>query len=239
MTNDSFFSNDIQLNKTLPTLVSFALCPFVQRSVITLNIKETPFDRIYIDLAKPPEWFLALVPTGKVPALLFNDDVLFESAVINEYIDENSEQRLQQKSHWQRAQERAWISFVDELISDQYMMLVSSDEEKFEEERSKVFSKLKRLANKAGSRYFSDDSFGLLDAAIAPVFTRLKLTPEIYQDLKSSVGEDSNLVSWIENLTALKAVKESIVDDFDEQFIAYFEKENSYALKMKNDAMVV
>lgn len=39
-------------------LISFQLCPFVQRSIITLNEKGIPFDIEYIDLSNKPEWFL-------------------------------------------------------------------------------------------------------------------------------------------------------------------------------------
>ncbi|MDX5334434.1 MAG: glutathione S-transferase N-terminal domain-containing protein, partial [Gammaproteobacteria bacterium] len=39
-------------------LVSFKLCPFVQRSVITLIEKGVDYDITYIDLAEPPDWFL-------------------------------------------------------------------------------------------------------------------------------------------------------------------------------------
>ena len=71
-----------------PELISFKLCPFVQRSVIVLLEKEAPFDITYIDLSNPPDWFKAISPMGKVPVLKVDDTVLFESAVIMEYLDE-------------------------------------------------------------------------------------------------------------------------------------------------------
>jgi len=236
-TGKNLLSTDIQINKGLPTLVSFVICPFVQRSVITFKTKNTPFDLIHIDLSSPPEWFTELVPTAKVPALLFNDDVLFESAVINEFIDENDGQRLQEKSHWERAQERAWINYVDELIFDQYAMLIASNEKDYETEKDKFISKLLVLGKKTGKHYFSNDSFGLLDAAAAPVFTRLMLTPSIYDELKLKCNEQSDLINWIENLIQLKAVKESVVDDFDKQFFSYFDKLNSYIISRRENTI--
>ncbi len=38
-------------------LISFKLCPFVQRAAIILHFKEIPFRTSYIDLANPPDWF--------------------------------------------------------------------------------------------------------------------------------------------------------------------------------------
>ena len=47
-------------------LVSFDVCPFVQRSIITLEEKQVPYDIEYIELGDPPDWFMAASPLGKV-----------------------------------------------------------------------------------------------------------------------------------------------------------------------------
>lgn len=69
-------------------LVSHHLCPYVQRAVITLLEKEIPHQRTYIDLSDKPDWFQVISPLGKVPLLKIQDEILFESAVICEYLDE-------------------------------------------------------------------------------------------------------------------------------------------------------
>ncbi|WP_231997046.1 glutathione S-transferase N-terminal domain-containing protein [Pseudomonas arsenicoxydans] len=51
------------------TLISHPLCPFVQRAAIVLLEKNVPFERVDVDLAAKPDWFLALSPMGKVPLL--------------------------------------------------------------------------------------------------------------------------------------------------------------------------
>ena len=48
-------------------LVSHHLCPYVQRVAIVLREKGVAFERIWIDLANKPEWFLKLSPLDKVP----------------------------------------------------------------------------------------------------------------------------------------------------------------------------
>ncbi|MGD8643594.1 MAG: glutathione S-transferase N-terminal domain-containing protein, partial [Chromatiales bacterium] len=50
-------------------LISFKICPFVQRSVITLRHKGLPYEVTYIELDDPPPWFLEISPFGRVPAL--------------------------------------------------------------------------------------------------------------------------------------------------------------------------
>ena len=51
------------------TLVSHLLCPYVQRAAIALAEKNVPFERVVIDLANKPDWFIAISPLGKVPLL--------------------------------------------------------------------------------------------------------------------------------------------------------------------------
>ena len=46
------------------TLVSHALCPYVQRVAIVLHEKGLAFERRTIDLARKPDWFLAISPLG-------------------------------------------------------------------------------------------------------------------------------------------------------------------------------
>lgn len=74
------------------TLISHHLCPYVQRAAIALREKDVPFERVDIDLAKKPDWFLKISPLGKVPLLRIPRDggeaILFESTVICEYLEE-------------------------------------------------------------------------------------------------------------------------------------------------------
>src|SRR5882724_6104021 len=69
-------------------LISHKLCPYVQRAVIALTEKSVAFERIDIDLANKPDWFVAISPLGKTPVLQVGDVPIFESAVILEYLEE-------------------------------------------------------------------------------------------------------------------------------------------------------
>jgi glutathione S-transferase len=52
-----------------PKLISFKLCPYVQKAILTLLHKGIDFDIEYIDLMDPPEWFKEISPLGKVLVL--------------------------------------------------------------------------------------------------------------------------------------------------------------------------
>ena len=75
-------------------LISHKLCPYVQRAVIALTEKGVAFERIDIDLANKPDWFLKISPLGKTPVLLVGDTAIFECAVILEYLEETQPRPL-------------------------------------------------------------------------------------------------------------------------------------------------
>ncbi len=101
------------------TLISHKLCPYVQRAVIALTEKGVPFERIDIDLANKPEWFLKISPLGKVPVLLVGtaegEAALFESNVICEYIEDTQDGA---KLHPRDALERGATPCVDGIRFD-------------------------------------------------------------------------------------------------------------------------
>ena len=104
-------------------LISHKLCPYVQRAVIVATEKGIPFERVDIDLANKPDWFLAMSPTGKVPVLEVTGEdgqthILFESAVIAEFLDEISDERLLAADPLHRARERAWIEYASATLAD-------------------------------------------------------------------------------------------------------------------------
>lgn len=113
-------------------LIIFKLCPFVQRSVIMLEKKNVPYRIRYVDLADPPDWFLRLSPSKKVPLLLIDgSQVLFESSVINEFIDEITLGRLHPEEPLRRALNRSWIEYGSNCLTDTLHMTTVDSAEKF------------------------------------------------------------------------------------------------------------
>ena len=156
-------------------LISFKLCPYVQRAAIVLAEKGISFERVDIDLDNKPDWFLALSPLGKVPVLVVESDgrqeVLFESAVIAEYLDETLAPRLHPADPLERARHRAWIEFASATLADLYRFY-AGDRSAFEIARPKRSTgRCRRLEAELGEGpFFAGEGFSLVDAAFAPVF---------------------------------------------------------------------
>lgn len=71
------------------TIYSVAACPYAQRTRILLGIKNIDARLGELDLSKKrPDWFLAINPAGKVPAIVHAVRPPNEPSVINEYLEE-------------------------------------------------------------------------------------------------------------------------------------------------------
>jgi glutathione S-transferase len=114
--------SDIQIYSTV-------LCPFAHRSRLTLQEKGIPYQVIEIDLQNKPANFLEISPYGKVPVLKHGNHRVWESAIVNEYLDETfTETPLMPKEPIQRAQARIWINFADtRLFATTGRLLYSRD----------------------------------------------------------------------------------------------------------------
>ncbi|MEN9432979.1 MAG: hypothetical protein RLZZ422_568 [Pseudomonadota bacterium] len=209
-------------------LVSFKLCPFVQRSVIVLNYCRIPYEIDYIDLMNPPEWFKALSPLGKVPVVQVDHDrVIFESAVIMELVSELNPPLLHPEDPIDKAHNRAWIEYASAMLGAQYEMYTAELETGF----TKALSTLKEQAARVESQiqvapFFNGEQLNLIDAAYAPLFMRLA----ILERLKplGVFSSTPKLKAWAEHLLTLDAVKQSVVSDFEALFYAMLRKRDSY-----------
>jgi glutathione S-transferase len=196
-------------------LISFKICPFVQRSVILLKEKNIDFDIAYIDLSEPPEWFLALSPTGKVPVLEVGGKVLFESAIISEYLDEVNPPSLHPADPLEKAQNRAWMEFTSPLYMAFFKLMMSKTKEAGEGVIADAHKQLDTLEKiKINAPWFNGDDFSMVDVSIAPLFMRLAF---LKQHFKLDLLEGrSNLQIWSDKILARESVINSVVDDFDD-----------------------
>lgn len=206
-----------------PRLISYDLCPFVQRSIVTLIEKGVDFDIDYIDLSNKPDWFLELSPTGKVPTLVETGEdgelvVLFESVVINEYLDETTPGRMLPEAALPRARARAWIEFANAVLSDTFEVTSVKDEESLEKVMEKLRPKLDKLERELPDPgpFFLGSEMSLVDAAFAPALQRLHWSDGLYP-LGLYDGRPK-LALWWTALAERPSVRDSAGPDLHERF---------------------
>lgn len=209
-------------------LISHDLCPYVQRAVITLAEKRVPFERTYVDLANKPEWFRQISPLGKTPVLKVNDQVLFESAVICDYLDEVEAPRLHPAEPLARAQHRAWVEFASATLNTVGAFYNAPDVVALERQRlalTEKFQTLEYQLTQHDGPYFAGADFSLVDAAFGPVFRYF----DVFDSIRSfRIFENSPRVAqWRARLAQRPSVREAVVRDYPERLCAFLLKRNS------------
>ncbi len=211
-------------------LVSFKICPFVQRSIIALNQKGIAYTLTHINPQETPDWFKAISPLGKVPVLVVDGTPVFESAVILEYLDEVYPPALHPADPLEKARQRAWVEFCSELLGRQHRMLTAQDEAGFNEARESLQQGLQRLDTVLAEQapYFAGEQFHLVDCVYAPLFMRLALLKQSYA---LEIALSTRMQAWSDALLALDAVKTSVVEEFPMVFANFLKAQDGYILK--------
>lgn len=206
-------------------LISFDLCPFVQRSQVMLREKGVEFELEYIDLSDKPDWFLELSPSGKVPTLEVTTDdgervVLFESLVINEYLEETTDgPPMFPSDPLARARARAWIEFSTALLRDCFKLTAAEDEEALAPVLARVREKLDRLERELGDGpYFLGADLSLVDAAFVPALQRFKFADELYPEMRLFGDARPRVTRWWQSLEARPSVPASAPADLRARF---------------------
>lgn len=207
-------------------LVSHEICPYVQRAVITLLEKNAPFERTSINLAEPPQWFREISPLGKVPLLKIDDEVIFESAVICEYLDETITPRLHPADALARAKHRAWIEFGSALLVTLWEFNTATDAATLEAKRKELAGKFAVLEKTLGDGpYFAGAAFSLVDAAFGPIFRYF----EVY-DRHVDLGIFADLPkvqAWRVALAARSSVQQAVAADYPEKLLGFLKARGS------------
>jgi glutathione S-transferase len=208
-------------------LISFKLCPFVQRAIIILKRQKIDYDITFINPMDPPDWFKAISPTGQVPLLKADDEVIFESSVISEFANDISENDLHPSNAIQKAKNRAWIQFSSSMFDDLFN-LVTGDKETYAKAKESLFAKFAKVEVVKGTgTFFNGADFAMIDAAFAPIFMRLSWINE-FTDNALSFNEFNNLSAWSEAILSVDEVKDSVSEGIDDVYYSNIEAREGY-----------
>lgn len=209
------------------TLVSHALCPYVQRAAIVLAEKGVPFERRDVDLAAKPDWFLAISPLGKTPVLLVDGVPLFESAVICEYLDETLLPRLHPQDPLARARHRAWMEFGSAVLNTIAGYYNARDTDSYQRRRAELRAQFERVEDELHPQgpFFAGAAFGIVDAVFGPVFR--------YFDTFEAIGEPPvfgglpRVTAWREALAARPSVRDAAAPDYPQRLRRFLQARGS------------
>jgi glutathione S-transferase len=215
-----------------PKLISFKHCPFVQKAVLALLSKKIDFDVEYIDMQNPPDWFMKISPLGKVPVLLIGDEVLFESSVIVEYLDEVHEPMLHPDDPLVKARNRAWMEFGNECLMNMFNLVMAADEAGFNEQRDGLNNKLDQLNAKLDKApYFNGDKLSLVDISFIPLFQRMNYLDEVVPGLVDA-ERHPRVKAWADELLKLDIVGRSTVPEIRELYLTLTRKRGGHIVSL-------
>ncbi|MDO9596621.1 MAG: glutathione S-transferase N-terminal domain-containing protein [Azoarcus sp.] len=149
--------------------------PFSHRCRIVLFEKGMDFEVIDVDLYNKPEDIAIINPHNRVPVLVDRDLVLYESNIINEYIDERfPHPQLMPPDPIMRARARQLLhTFEHELFA--HIAALEANQKGTDKTRVHVRDHLTQLAPIfTKQKFMLGDEFSMLDVAIAPLLWRLE-----------------------------------------------------------------
>jgi glutathione S-transferase len=215
-------------------LISHKLCPYVQRAVIALTEKGVPFERIDIDLANKPDWFLKISPLGKTPVLVVGDKAIFESAVILEYLEETQPNRLHPTDALERAEHRGWIEFGSAVLNDIAGFYAAKDEATFKTKAAQLEQKFARLEQRLAAPWFDGEKFSLVDAVFGPVFRYYDVFDEI-GDFGIMAGKPK-LAQWRKSLAGRPSVRGAVSVDYPMLLREFIDRRQSWLSALQTKA---
>ena len=188
------------------TLYSGTTCPFSQRCRNVLYEKGMDFQIIDVDLHNKPEDLAVMNPYNEVPVLVERDLILYESNIINEYIDDRfPHPQLMPADPVMRARARLMLFRFEEEMFLHVETLEKGNPRGADKARAAIRDSLIQIATVfTKQKHMLGDDFSMLDIAIAPLLWRLD-----YYDIQLP-KQSAPLMKYAERLFSRPAFIDSL-----------------------------
>lgn len=200
-------------------LISAEVCPYAQRTRLVLQEKDISHEVVEINLRDKPDWFAEVSPYSKVPVLVHGDHTIWESTIINEYLDEVFDgPRLVPEAAAERAAMRIWIAHDDvKFLPATYKLLLAKDDSEKQALYGGVildalrFMETQALGARAKGPWWLGEALSLADLSIYPHMERLAVLKE-YRGIEMP-AECGALREWLAAMQERASVKATMRDD--------------------------
>ncbi len=209
-------------------VVSFKICPFVQRVTALMEAKNIPYEIEFISLADKPQWFLDISPNGQVPVVTTESGTtLFESDAIIEYLEEAYPPLQNGLSPEQKALNRAWSYLASKNYLVQCSAQRSADAKTLAERTAKLgeaFDKVEKQLT--GSLYFNGNELSGVDIAWLPLLDRAHIIEE--STGYDFIGARPKVKAWQQHLRTTGLSEKSVAADFETAFKDFYLSDKTY-----------
>ncbi|MEM9105723.1 MAG: glutathione S-transferase family protein [Pseudomonadota bacterium] len=215
-------------------IVSFKICPFVQRVTALLEAKDIKYDIEFISLSDKPQWFLELSPNGQVPVLITDEGrALFESDAIVEYLEEVYPPLQPGIAPEDRATNRAWSYLASKNYLVQCGAQRSPTREILQERGAKLGQAFDRIEKQLGdTSYFAGESLGMVDIAWLTLLHRADIVER--RTGYDFIGDRPKMKRWQGQLMATGLAEKSVSSDFEDAFAGFYLSDETFLGKGAN-----
>jgi glutathione S-transferase len=192
------------------------VCPFAYRVRLALHEKAIPHEMISVDLENIPDWYYKISPTGRAPLLKQGDQVIWESTVINEFLEDAYPDRpLLPRDPVARAHARIWIEYCNNTFQPSFCGLVFElDESKHDKIRNALRDSLisieAGLAETSPGPYWLGEELSLVDLTYYPFFEQALVLAE-YRAFEMP-KDHINLNRWLAAMKHRASVQDNCRD---------------------------
>ena len=209
-------------------IVSFKICPFVQRVTALLEAKGVEYELEFISLSDKPQWFLDISPNAQVPLLITDEgEALFESDAIVEYIEEVYPPLRPNLSPVEKARERAWSYLATKHYLPQCGAQRSADQDILTERSQKLNKVFDTIEAQLGdTRFFAGDEIGLVDVAWLVLLHRACIIEQ--KSGYDFLGSRPKLKAWQDNIMQSGLPAKSVAPEFVADFAGFYLSDQTY-----------
>ncbi|XP_018576746.1 pyrimidodiazepine synthase [Anoplophora glabripennis] len=205
-------------------LYSNRFCPYAQRVHLVLDAKKIPYDVVNINLSSKPDWIYDKSPYGKIPALeLDTGDVLYESLIIADYLDERYHQHLlHAKDPLQKAKDKLLIEQFNRIINTMYRVMMNIGRISLDDDEtiSNGLNTFERELAERGGPFFAGNKPGMLDYMIWPWCERADILKLFGNQHLLKRDKYKKLMEWRNRMSDDPTVKRSLLDsDFHVKYL--------------------
>ena len=190
-----------------PIVYSYRRCPFAIRVRMTLHEKGVDFVTYEENLKDFSTELRNYHPEAKVPVLVDNDTIIYESAIITEYVDENfSGPAMMPHTPSERASVRLWTYWCNHILKPDLDRFKYGTSRYPEPEIAPATNRLEKHLEKLDSRLKSHswlvgDTLSLADIHCFPFYRQLTRTTPEYSELHKYC----HVAEWLQRIIARPA----------------------------------
>ncbi|CAI4229048.1 unnamed protein product [Auanema sp. JU1783] len=157
-------------------IYSMRFCPWAQRALFYVARHGVRSEVINIDLKNKPEWYFKIHPKGQVPALQYNGQIVLESALIPEFLDDTfPDTRVLPTDPYQKYQQKLIYDRLSSIGDVLFGLVGAAKNPELKAEKYEAVEKFFELAeNQFTDAFLGGATPGYTDYLFFPIFERFR-----------------------------------------------------------------